>query len=70
MTQHQEQLKHLGDVLSIGTVLATIAGWLPALAALVSIAWGVIRIYETKTVQRWLGKGKWDGRDRRKAHRD
>lgn len=53
-----EQLKHVGDVLSVGTVLATIAGWLPAVAALVTIVWTGIRIYETRTVQnllkRWL----------------
>lgn len=64
-----EQLKHVADALSIGTILATIAGWLPAIAALVSIIWGVIRIYETKTVQRLLGKGKWNGIERRKQQR-
>ena len=54
MQQQQEQLKHLGDVLSIGTVLGTIAGYLPAIAALVTIIWTGIRIWETKTVQQWL----------------
>ena len=53
-----EQIKAAGDVLSIGTVVATIAGWLPAVAALVTILWTGIRIYETRTVQnllkRWL----------------
>ncbi len=48
--------KHLFDGLSIGTVLATIAGWLPAVAALLSIIWTLIRLYETKTIQRWLNK--------------
>lgn len=51
-----DHAKHAADALSIGTIIATIAGWLPAIAALVSIVWGVIRIYETRTVQRWLGK--------------
>lgn len=50
----QEQLKHLGDALSVGTVLGTIAGYLPAIAALVTIIWTGIRIWETKTVQQWL----------------
>jgi hypothetical protein len=50
-----ESLKHLGDALSLSVVVATIASWLPSIAALVSIVWGCIRIYETKTVQRWLG---------------
>jgi hypothetical protein len=51
MTQNQDQLKHIGDALSVGTVLATIAGWLPAVAALVTIVWTGIRIWETRTVQ-------------------
>lgn len=50
----QEQLKHFGDVLSVGTVLGTIAGYLPAIAAVVTIIWTGIRIWETKTVQQWL----------------
>ena len=49
-----EHTKHTVDVLSLGTVLATLTGALPAIAALVSIVWGCIRIYETKTVQSWL----------------
>ena len=52
----QEQLKHLGDVLSIGTVVATLAAWLPPLAALFTIIWTAIRIYETKTVQRFINR--------------
>ena len=47
----QDQLKPIGDALSISTVIATIAGWLPAAAALVTIVWTGIRIWETKTVQ-------------------
>ena len=50
----QEQLKHLGDVVSVGTVIATLAAWLPPLAALFTIVWTAIRIYETQTVQRFL----------------
>lgn len=49
--------KHLVDVLSIGTILGALAGWLPAIAAGLSIIWTAIRIYETKTVRGWLGKG-------------
>ena len=52
----QEAMKSVGDALSIGTVIATIAGWLPAVAALITILWTGIRIYETKTVQQWLGR--------------
>ena len=50
----QEQLKHLGDALSVGTVIATLAAWLPPLAALFTIVWTAIRIFETSTVQRFL----------------
>lgn len=53
-----DHYKQAGDVLSISTVVATMGGWLPSIAAVVSIIWGVIRIYETETVQRWMGRGK------------
>lgn len=29
----------------VGTTIATIAGWLPPLAALVSIVWGCLQIF-------------------------
>lgn len=51
-----ENVKHVVDGLSMATALATLAQWLPAAAALASLVWSAIRIYETKTVQRWLGK--------------
>lgn len=51
-----EHLKQTGDIVSIGTVLATVAGWLPAVAAAMSIIWTLLRIYETKTVQGWVLK--------------
>ena len=54
--EHHETTKHIIDAISIGGVMATLAGWLPAIAALFSIVWSVIRIYETKTVQRLLKK--------------
>ena len=49
-----DPLKPIGDVLSVSTCIATIAGWLPAVAALVTIIWTGIRIWETKTVQRLI----------------
>ena len=51
-----EGTKHVLDGLSLITVLGTLMDWLPALAAILSIIWTGIRIYETKTVQGWLGK--------------
>ena len=59
---HHEQLtdatKHIIDGASVLTVLGTLAQVLPPLAALFTIVWTIIRIYETKTVQRLLGKKK------------
>jgi hypothetical protein len=49
-----DHMKPIGDTVSVGVVLTTLAGWLPSIAALVSIVWGCIRIYETETVQGWL----------------
>ena len=56
MTDHHEATKHAIDALSFLTVLGTIMSWLPAVAAVFTIIWTAIRIYETKTVQGWLRK--------------
>jgi len=57
MSAHiSENTKHAADALSIMTVVATLAEWLPAVAALASLIWSVIRIWETKTVQSWVQK--------------
>ena len=57
MAQHtSETIKHVTDGLSIITVLGTLAEILPALAALFSLVWSIIRILETDTVRNWLGK--------------
>jgi hypothetical protein len=58
MTEHHETTKHIIDALSILTVVGTLVDMLPSIAALISIVWSVIRIYETKTVQGWLGRNK------------
>ena len=50
-----EPAKHVVDALSILTVLGTLVEMLPAVAAILSIIWSLLRIYESKTVQRWLG---------------
>ena len=50
-----EATKHIVDGVSALTVLGTLAQILPPLAALFTIVWTLIRIYETKTVQKWLG---------------
>lgn len=48
--------KHWGDGLSVLTVVGTLADMLPSIAAILTIVWTGIRIYETRTVQRLLGK--------------
>ncbi len=59
MSAHlSENAKHAADALSIMTVVATLAEWLPAVAALASLIWSMIRIWETKTVQTWVKKFK------------
>jgi hypothetical protein len=51
-----EASKHVIDFVSVLTVLGTLADMLPAIAAIFTIVWTAIRIYETKTVQGWIGK--------------
>lgn len=53
-----ETMKPAGDILSIGVVLATLASWLPSIAAIFTIIWTAIRIYETETMGRLLGRAK------------
>ena len=56
MLDHHETVKHVADAVSVVTVLGTLMQWLPSVAALFTIIWTTIRIYETKTVQRWFKK--------------
>ena len=53
-----EPTKHVIDGVSVATAIGTIMQILPAIAALFTIVWTAIRIYETKTVQKLLGKHK------------
>lgn len=46
-----EDMKQVVDTFSVATMVGTIAGILPAIAALVTIVWTAIRIWETDTVQ-------------------
>ena len=46
------------DALSVGLLASTFLEMLPAAAAGVSFIWGLIRIYETKTVQGWISRWK------------
>lgn len=49
-----EPVKAVTDWAAVGAAFAALAGWLPAVAALASLIWTVIRIFETRPVQNWL----------------
>jgi len=50
----QEEAKAAVDVVAVTTTVSTLMGWLPAVAAALSIVWTVIRIFETDTVKGWF----------------
>jgi hypothetical protein len=56
MDNANETAKHVIDGLSVVTVVGTLLDILPAVAAVFTIIWTAIRIYETDTVQRLLGR--------------
>ena len=49
-----ETVKQTVDALSMVTVVGTLVDVLPALAAIFTIVWTCIRIYETKTIQKFI----------------
>ena len=51
MINMDESTKHILDFASIFTAIGTVLQWLPYLAAIFTIVWTGIRIYETQTVQ-------------------
>jgi len=53
-----EPIKIAGDIVSVTTVVGTLAGILPSVAAIFTIVWTAIRIYETETVQGFLRRMK------------
>jgi hypothetical protein len=58
MEHLQESTKHVLDGASVVTAIGTVMQILPSIAAVFTIVWTAIRIYETKTVQKLLGKTK------------
>ena len=42
------------DVVAVGTTVGTLGEMLPPIAALFTIVWTALRIYETQTIQRML----------------
>jgi hypothetical protein len=53
-----EHTKTAVDALSVVTVLGALVNALPAIAALFTIVWTALRIWETETVRGWTGRRK------------
>ena len=50
----QEELKQSLDIVAVSATASTLLGWLPPMAALATLVWTGIRIYETETIQKLL----------------
>ncbi len=48
--------KHFIEVASLVNVIATVCGWLPSIAALLSIIWTIVSTYIA--IQRWKREKK------------
>lgn len=58
MTHIDDSVKNVLDLLSVTTVVGTLMGILPSIAAIFTIIWTSIRIYESNTVQGIISKIK------------
>lgn len=58
MTHVDDGAKNVLDLLSVTTVVGTLMGILPSIAAIFTIIWTSIRIYESNTVQNLIQKMK------------
>ena len=56
--ESQEVVKAVGDAVSVFTVVGTLIEMLPSIAALITIVWTSIRIYETDTVKDIISRWK------------
>ena len=56
MSDSHETAKNVVDALSIMTVVGTLVEMLPSVAAVFTIVWTGIRIWETETVQNLFGR--------------
>jgi len=62
MNEHDiNTAKHMVDAISVLTVVGTLMNILPAVAALFTIIWTGIRIWETDTVRELTGRVKSKG---------
>jgi len=51
MSINTEAVKSGVDVIAVSATASALMGWLPPLAALATLIWTSIRIYETRTVR-------------------
>ena len=51
-----QETKEVIDIAAASTGVLTMISWLPPIASLFTIVWLGIRIYETETVKKLLGK--------------
>lgn len=54
-----QETKEVIDIAAASTGVLTMISWLPPTASLFTIVWLGIRIYESETIQKLLGKDKW-----------
>ncbi|MFQ3255698.1 MAG: hypothetical protein ACI9W7_000156 [Porticoccaceae bacterium] len=51
-----EESKSAIDVVAASTGIASLFTWLPPMASLLTIVWMALRIYESDTVQKIIGR--------------
>jgi len=56
MSLDAEAVKSGVDVIAVSATASALMGWLPPLAALATLVWTSIRIYETRTVRKIFDK--------------
>ena len=54
----QESVKETVDIVAASTGLLSLVAWLPPTASLFTIVWLGIRIFETETIQKIMGRNK------------
>lgn len=53
-----EEAKQAVDLVAASTAIGSLVAWLPPLASLFTCIWMAIRIYESETIQKLLGKSE------------
>lgn len=53
-----DHIKHIADGISFGVAITTLAGWLPPIAALVSILWIGFQFYHSVPMTQWRADRK------------